>query len=98
MKKNNIHKETNMNKIPVQTPQLTPTTSSRISIYDPRLDRMVRVSPHSAKAKALYRYYIQELDYDPAWIVPKDLKYYPSSGRFFKVLIFAYLTNSIIFW
>ena len=85
MKKNNIYKETNMNKIPVQTPQLTPTTSSRISIYDPRLDRMVRVSPHSAKAKALYRYYIQELDYDPAWIVPKDLKYYPSSGRFFKV-------------
>ena len=46
---------------------------------------MARVSPYSAKAKKLYRFYIEELDYDPAWVTPKDLKFYEDSGRFRRV-------------
>jgi hypothetical protein len=46
---------------------------------------MVSVKPYGTQAKKLYRYYIQELDYDPAWIAPKDLKFYEESGRFRRV-------------
>ena len=42
--------------------------NQRVSIFNPFTNRMARVSPYSAKAKKIYRYYIEELDYDPAWL------------------------------
>ena len=59
--------------------------NQRVSIFNPFTNRMARVSPYSAKAKKIYRYYIEELDYDPAWVAPKDLKFYEDSGRFRRV-------------
>eukprot|EP01046_Picozoa_sp_COSAG06_P046887 COSAG06_NODE_6715_length_2812_cov_706.046812_1_plen_174_part_10 len=59
--------------------------NQRVSIFNPFTNKMARVSPYSAKAKKLYRYYIEELDYDPAWVAPKDLKFYEDSGRFRRV-------------
>ena len=53
-----------------------------ISIYNPFTEKMSRVAPYSAKAKKIYRYYIKELGYDPAWIVPGDLKFHDASSRF----------------
>ena len=53
-----------------------------ISIYNPFTEKMSRVAPYSAKAKKIYRYYIKELGYDPAWIVPGDLKFHNASSRF----------------
>ena len=51
-----------------------------VAIYNPWKNRMVRVNPYSANAKKLYKYYIKELGYDPAWIAPADLKFYADSG------------------
>ena len=56
--------------------------NQRVSIFNPFTNRMARVSSYSAKAKKIYRYFIEELDYDPAWVAPKDLKFYEDSGRF----------------
>ena len=63
----------------------TKKKSERVSIFSPWANRMVSVKPYGTQAKKLYRYYIQELDYDPAWIAPKDLKFYEESGRFRRV-------------
>ena len=38
--------------------------SNRVSIFSPWRNRMVSVLPDSATAKRLYRWYIQELDFD----------------------------------
>ena len=43
---------------------------------------MVSVNPYSPKAKRLYRFYIEELGYDAAWIAPPDLAFHADSGRF----------------
>ena len=50
-----------------------------VAIYNPWKNKMVRVNPYSADAKKLYKYYIKELGYDPAWIAPADLKFYADS-------------------
>ena len=54
--------------------------TGRVSIFSPWKNRMVSVSPYSANAKKLYKYYIKELGYHPAWIVPADLKSYEDSA------------------
>ena len=56
--------------------------TARVSIFSPWKNKMVSVSPYSANAKKLYKYYIQELGYDAAWIAPPDLRFYEESGRF----------------
>ena len=61
------------------------TKKSRVRIYDPRKEKMVSVAPYSANAKRLYKLYIKELGYDPSWIAPPDLKWYPKSERFMKM-------------
>jgi hypothetical protein len=66
-------------------PQPCAKKNQRVSIFNPFTNRMARVSPYSAKAKKIYKYYIEELDYDPAWVAPKDLKFYEDSGRFRRV-------------
>ena len=53
-----------------------------VSIFNPWASRMVRVNPYSPKAKKLYRFYIEELGYDAAWIAPPDLAFHEDSGRF----------------
>jgi hypothetical protein len=58
------------------------TKQSRVRIYDPRKEKMVSVAPYSANAKRLYKFYIRQLGYDPSWIAPPDLKWYPKSNRF----------------
>eukprot|EP01043_Picozoa_sp_COSAG02_P033010 COSAG02_NODE_2232_length_9428_cov_3.232286_1_plen_85_part_00 len=57
-------------------PQPCAKKNQRVSIFNPFTNKMARVSPYSAKAKKIYKYYIEELDYDPAWVAPKDLKFY----------------------
>ena len=47
--------------------------TDRVSIFSPWKNRMVSVSPYSANAKKLYRFYIEELGYDAAWIAPPNL-------------------------
>ena len=47
-----------------------------VSIFSPWASRMVRVNPYSPKAKKLYRFYIEELGYDAAWIAPPDLAFH----------------------
>ena len=66
-------------------PQPCAKKNQRVSIFNPFTNRMARVSPYSAKAKKIYKYYIEELDYDPAWVAPRDLKFYEDSGRFRRV-------------
>jgi hypothetical protein len=61
------------------------TKQSRVRIYDPRKEKMVSVAPYSANAKRLYKFYIRQLGYDPSWIAPPDLKWYPKSDRFVKM-------------
>ena len=56
----------------------------RVEIYDPREGKKRRLTPYGAKAKQLYKYYIQELGFDETWIAPLDLDFQPSSGRFMK--------------
>ena len=56
----------------------------RVEIYDPREGKTKRLNPYGAAAKQLYKYYIQELDFDETWIAPLDLDFQPSSGRFMK--------------
>ena len=53
-----------------------------VSIYSPWAKRLIKVNPYSPKAKRLYRFYIEELGYDAAWIAPPDLKFHVDSGRF----------------
>ena len=52
---------------------------SRVSIYSPWADKMVRLDPYGRAAKRLYKYYINELGYDVSWIVPPDLRFYEQS-------------------
>ena len=59
--------------------------TGRVSIFSPWKNRMVSVNPYSANAKKLYKFYIEELGYDAAWIAPKDLKFYEESRRFLRV-------------
>ena len=59
--------------------------SKRVSIFSPWRKKMVSVEPYSATAKRLYRWYIQELDFDAGWIAPRDLKFHEESGRFTRV-------------
>ena len=59
--------------------------TARVSIFSPWKNKMVSVLPYSANAKKLYKYYIQELGYDAAWIAPADLRFYEESGRFRRV-------------
>ena len=56
----------------------------RLSIYDPRRDRMISLNPYNAKAKdiILYRHYIEDLGFDPSLVLPPDLVYYEKSGHF----------------
>ena len=54
----------------------------RLSIYDPRRDRMVSLNPYKAKAKEIYRHYIEDLGFDPSLVLPPDLVYYEKSGYF----------------
>eukprot|EP01043_Picozoa_sp_COSAG02_P060707 COSAG02_NODE_7993_length_2756_cov_1.432066_1_plen_83_part_00 len=37
------------------------------------------------RRRSTCKYYVEELDYDPAWVAPKDLKFYEDSGRFRRV-------------
>ena len=48
----------------------------RLSIYDPRRDRMVSLNPYKAKAKEIYRHYIEDLGFDPS----PDLAYHEKSS------------------
>ena len=57
-------------------------SKKRVSIYNPWAQRLVKVAPCSAQAKKLYRFYIEELGYDAAWIAPPNLKFHEGSGRF----------------
>ena len=57
-------------------------SKKRVSIYNPWAQRLVKVAPYSAQAKKLYRFYIEELGFDAAWIAPPDLKFHEDSGRF----------------
>ena len=50
-------------------PQPCAKKNQRVSIFNPFTNKMARVSPYSAKAKKIYKYYIEELDYDPAWVL-----------------------------
>ena len=59
--------------------------TGRVSIFSPWKNRMVSVNPYSANAKKLYKYYIEEMGYDAAWIAPPDLKFYEESRRFLRV-------------
>ena len=59
--------------------------SKRVSIFSPWRKKMVSVEPYSATAKRLYRWYIQELDFDAGWIAPPNLKFHEESGRFTRV-------------
>ena len=54
----------------------------RLSIYDPRRDRMISLNPYKAKAKEIYRHYIEDLGFDPSLVLPPDLVYYEKSGYF----------------
>ena len=56
----------------------------RLSIYDPKRDRMVSLNPYKAKAKEIYRHYIEDLGFDPSLVLPPDLAYYEKSGYFRK--------------
>ena len=38
----------------------------RLSIYDPRRDRMVSLNPYKGKAKEIYRHYTEDLGFDPS--------------------------------
>ena len=59
--------------------------TNRVAIYSPWRKKMVSVEPYGATAKRLYRWYIQELDFDAGWIAPPDLKFHEASGRFTRV-------------
>ena len=54
----------------------------RLSIYDRRRDRMISLNPYKAKAKEIYRHYIEDLGFDPSLVLPPDLVYYEKSGYF----------------
>ena len=54
----------------------------RVSIFSPWRGKMVSVEPYSATAKRLYRWYIEELAFEAAWIAPPDLKFHKESRRF----------------
>ena len=56
--------------------------TNRVAIFSPWRKKMVSVEPYGATAKRLYRWYIQELDFDAGWIAPPDLKFHEASGRF----------------
>ena len=56
--------------------------SQRLSIYDPKRDRMISLSPYKVKAKEIYRHYIEDLGFDPSLVLPPDLVYYEKSGHF----------------
>ena len=56
--------------------------SQRLSIYDPKRDRMISLNPYKAKAKEIYRHYIEDLGFDPSLVLPPDLVYYEKSGYF----------------
>ena len=45
----------------------------RLSIYDRRRDRMISLNPYKAKAKEIYRHYIEDLGFDPSLVLPPDL-------------------------
>ena len=59
--------------------------TDRVSIFSPWANRMVSVNPYGPRARKLYKFYIEELGYDTAWVGPKDLKFYEESGRFRRV-------------
>ena len=59
--------------------------TDRVSIFSPWANRMVSVLPYGTRARKIYKFYIEELDYDAAWVAPKDLKFYEESGRFRRV-------------
>ena len=48
----------------------------RLSIYDLRRDRMVSLNPYKAKAKEIYRHYIEDLGFDPSLVLWKTLRGY----------------------
>ena len=54
----------------------------RLSIYDPRRDRMISLNPYKAKAKEIYRHYIEDLGFNPSLVLPPDLVYHEKSGYF----------------
>ena len=60
-------------------------TLTRVSIFSPWRNKMVSVKPYGPTAKKLYKFYIQELGYDAAWIAPADLRFYEESGRFRRI-------------
>ena len=45
--------------------------TNRVAIFSPWRKKMVSVEPYGATAKRLYRWYIQELDFDAGWIAPR---------------------------
>ena len=53
-----------MNDQPTPAPM---TAKKRVTIFSPWAKKMVSVKPYSSSAKKLYRYYIQEFEYDPSW-------------------------------
>ena len=59
--------------------------TDRVSIFSPWANRMMSVLPYGTRARKIYKFYIEELDYDAAWVAPKDLKFYEESGRFRRV-------------
>ena len=59
--------------------------TNRVAIFSPWRKKMVSVEPYGATAKRLYRWYIQELDFDAAWVAPPNLKFHEASGRFTRV-------------
>ena len=46
----------------------------RLGIYDPRRDRMISLNPYKAKAKEIYRHYIEDLGFDRLASRPRLLR------------------------
>ena len=51
----------------------------RVSIYDPKMEKMVSVAPFGKRAKMLYLHYIRDLGHSPTDILPPGLSYEPSA-------------------
>ena len=44
--------------------------TDRVSIFSPWANRMVSVMPYSPRAKKIYKFYIEKMGYDTAWVAP----------------------------
>eukprot|EP01050_Picozoa_sp_SAG11_P039337 SAG11_NODE_16504_length_545_cov_1.874439_1_plen_83_part_10 len=80
VKNNNIGNNMNTN---IDAGGVLKLPNKKYTAYDVIKDKDVTFkNPYGRVAKRIYRQYI-ELGYDPSMIIiPKDLKFYPGSGRF----------------